>query len=301
MNATDFNKQHKFEHEGIAYLKLCYSIVLYWIGELERQSTGLKRFFEIFVPKIADEARMYQTTNMKRPKKLTVMPHQLVDAFLLRSEPADARHLRIDNRLHKDEAPDTGIELVHVDYRNVGYAIARMNPEKVTSDELLQMARSGVEQIAFAHGFCGFALCYNDLGELASLAEPEFYALARRYCGLDLPCANNTSFVVDDGLKCVNWLTFVGNDLMQQRGFVVPKSTPPDIVVHHLQHGLMLQAGASPCIGDVNRKETCKAYHVAGRLLSNLRTRKHPAFILGADGVLASDERTEEWLSRFDE
>ncbi len=301
MNAMDFKQQYKFEYEGIEYLKLCYGIVLYWVGEFERQEVGLKRFFETFEPKIAAEVKMYQTTNMKRPKKLNVKPQELVDAFLQRSEPADARHLRIDNRRHKDEAPDLGLEFVHVDYRNVGYAIARISPEKVTSEELLQMAQSGVEQIAFAHGHCGFALCYNDLGELASLAKPEFYALAMRHCGLDLPSANNTSFVIGDGLKCANWLTFVGNDLMQQHRFVAPKSALPGIVVHRQQHGLMFQAGASPFIGDVNRKENCEAYHVVGRLLSDLRTRKHPAFIMGTDGVMASDERTEEWLSRFDE
>ena len=302
MSVTDFKKKYKFEHEGIEYLKLCYAVVLYWTGGIERQSAGLLRFFEAVWQKIGLEAKMFQTTNMKRPKKLNVEAKELVDAFLQKTEPTEARHLRIDNRRHKDEAPDSGIELVHVDYRGVGYAIARLAPEKIRADELLQIARTGAEKIKFAHGHGGFALCYNDLGELASLAEPEFYALAMRHCGLDLPCANNTSFVIGDGLKGVNWLTFVGKDLLQKSGKASSFSPPASsrIVVHSLPHGLMFQAGPSPCIGDVNRKDFCESYHAVGQILVDVRTHRHPAFVLGPEGVLASEERTEEWLSRFD-
>lgn len=303
MNATDFKEKYSFEYEGVEYLKLCYAIVLYWTGKLERQSDGLSRFFEVAWQKVGPHAKVFQTTNMKRPKKLTVDAQELVDSFLTGADSLTASHLRIDNRRHKDEAPDSGIELVSVDYRGVGYAIARLLTHAVTPEELLQISTAGAELIEFAHGHCGFALCYNDLGEMASLAEREFYALGMRHRGLDLPCANNTSFVIGDGLKCVNWLTFVGNDLLQKSG-KAPAFSPPtssSTVVHSLPHGKMFQAGPSPCIGDVNRKDFCDSYHVVGRLLADIRTHKHPAFIVGPEGVLASQERTEEWLSRFDE
>ena len=152
----------------------------------------------------------------------------------------------------------------------------------------------------YLNGFAGFGLVYNDLGELSTDAEQRLFALGMRYPGLDLQSPSNSSFVVQSGLKCVNWLTFVGDRLAAGAGLKLIEGTKGDLQIRRQNHGWMIQAGAAPCIGDVNRQSSCPVYAQAGRLLAPVRALSHPAFILDEKLPMGSRERTDLWLSRFD-
>jgi hypothetical protein len=128
-----------------------------------------------------------------------------------------------------------------------------------------------------------------------------FYGIGMRHPGIDLPSADNTSFVIREGIKRVNWLTLLGGELVERTGGLNGIDGRSGVVVHRVGPGLIVQAGDEPLIGDTNRRDTCETYRRVGRALKGIRCRKHPAFIFGPEGIIASDEKTEAWLSSLDD
>jgi len=70
------------------------------------------------------------------------------------------------------------------------------------------------------------------------------------------------------------------------------------IIIHQLQHGIMIQAGPEPDIGDVNKPDTLQYYYHVGKILKSLRI---PEKWLGVYDGIGGTENTKEWLGYFDE
>ena len=121
--------------------------------------------------------------------------------------------------------------------------------------------------------------------------------LSQRYPGIDIPDLDGDLYVIKNGIKCVNWLTFLNKAYCDRLGGVegMHKSLGGDIMVHLLANGVIIQAGPRPEIGDVNRRARLPLYRKVGRVLASLRAKDHPPFIPSAD-----DDATEKWLGRFD-
>jgi hypothetical protein len=75
--------------------------------------------------------------------------------------------------------------------------------------------------------------------------------------------------VGEDGVKTVNWLTLLDADLVKQlggqRGLRGKLSTDIDLIT--TKHGVIVQAGPIPGLGDVNRKEVLPLYREVDALL----------------------------------
>jgi hypothetical protein len=153
----------------------------------------------------------------------------------------------------------------------------------------------------FGHGYAGYTLAVNTIGLKAALAEWMFYGIGMRHPGVDLPSAGNTTFVAADGIKRVNWLTLLGTGMAARAGSLNGLGRQPGITVHETTASLIVQAGDEPLIGDTNRRDTCEVYHRVGRALKSIRIRNHPAFIFTNGELIASDEKTETWLSSLDD
>jgi len=105
------------------------------------------------------------------------------------------------------------------------------------------------------------------------------------------------------GIKGVNWLTFLHPNFVQRMGGRAALGAAldlPGVEVLDLPSGLMIQAGPAPEIGDTNAQQDCPYYHQVGRVLAPIRDKKFPG-LFGPPGSTMSDaETTREWLSRFD-
>jgi hypothetical protein len=150
----------------------------------------------------------------------------------------------------------------------------------------------------FGHGYAGYTLALNTIGLKAVLPKWMFCGIGIRHPGVDLPSATNTSFVVADGIKRVNWLTLFGTGMAARPGNLNSLGGQPGITVHETAASLVVD---EPLIGDTNRRDTCEVYHRVGRALKSIRARNHPAFIFGNNESIASDEKTATWLSSLDD
>ena len=299
MNLTDFVAHHTFELDGLTYLRPALTVNLYWSTDDAGPLGGVASVLNRFWPLIQPHMSMYQTTSMKKPKKLDSQARTLVADIMAGAIEPGFGTLIIDDRKAAAAAAANGMILTVAPYRGVGYVVIKVTPD-FPADQFSNELFAGTNAMRYLNGFAGPGLVYNELGELSTDAEQQLFALGMRYPGLDLQSHSNTSFVAQSGLKCVNWLTFVGDSLADGSGLKLIEGVKGDLQIRRQKYGWIIQAGPAPCIGDVNRQNTCPVYAQAGRLLASVRALSHPAFILDEKLPMGSRERTDLWLSRFD-
>lgn len=288
------------EEDGRVALRVAMTATLYWstaeAGIGGRTGALIDRFWPLLAPRV----RAYQTTTMKRSRKLDSRAQALISEVRSGTwDGASFETIIIDDRASEDEAAANGITLTAAPYRGVGYVEVKVSPD-FSHQEFRRLLLEGTQGMPYLHGFAGFGLVYNDMGDLATTADGELFALGMRHLGLDLQSALNTSFCAPSGFKCVNWLTWLGDGLATRLSPPASVGVRGSLHVSRQEHGIVVQAGDAPCIGDINRGDDCAAYREAGRWLAPVRSPDHPAFIMDERLPLASRERTERWLSRFD-
>lgn len=157
------------------------------------------------------------------------------------------------------------------------------------------------ERLVPFHGVAGLTAVTIEQGEDW---EAEALDLATRYCALyvedmmaDLPHA-------PDGLKGVNWLTFVGDLLTERLGG--PKAFAAycqrfDVQPERYAHGFMIRAGATPQLGPVDELPP-EPYVRANAAIRPLRNGKYGSMGSGSiDGELRFNRCTSDlWIRRFD-
>lgn len=299
MNPSQFHIAYDLKEDGKRFLELALVANFYWSTADAGPMGGCEPLLNRFWPLIADQARVYQTTWMKRPKKIDSRARELIADILAGQLEDGFSALIVDDRASKDESAVNGLALSVAEYRGVGSLTLKLAPD-FDSEAFSGVLLEATNTMPYLHGSAGFGLVYEALGDLASTSKSRLFALGMRHPGLDLQSANITSLCAANGIKSVNWLTFVGDALLARAGVSLTPGPHGALLVHRQQHGWVVQAGDAPCIGDVNRRATCPAYHEAGRLLAPVRARPHPAFILDEQVPMGSPERTEAWTSRFD-
>lgn len=170
------------------------------------------------------------------------------------------------------------------------------------------LAKSMVGRLKFATGNAGFSLniALDGIGRDKEEGT-HIYMLSRRFDGLDLGIPWDSSDEAFHGLRTINWLTFVGDDIAERMNGRdgIKAALPPDIPVTDLDHGLMIQAGPRPILGDVNQLEDLSDYYRVGRALKPLAVQL-PAIlnpetsrVEGYPSNIGGPENTERWYKRF--
>lgn len=98
-------------------------------------------------------------------------------------------------------------------------------------------------------------------------------------------------------IKRINWLNLVCDRTLEHIGgrkkVVATLESDPDIAVKALEHGLLIQAGPKPQVGDLAAHDFTPVYRTVARALRGLRIRE-----LGeVDGL---GEQTNQWLNELD-
>jgi hypothetical protein len=105
-------------------------------------------------------------------------------------------------------------------------------------------------------------------------------------------------------IKGANWLTALSDDCLQPIGGRAALLAQLDENFHIFEYegGVLIQAGATPQLGDVNRQQIPGDYRHLSKILKPIRmTFPKDEYIFpdinGRDGT----EITNEWLARFDD
>jgi Protein of unknown function (DUF3396) len=167
-------------------------------------------------------------------------------------------------------------------------------------NELLSLGRLLADELPISSGHAGYCIECNSYDEEESIRAA--YPLAMRYLGADIDYRlsdDEFSF-----LKTVNWLTIVGDSLLDSRGgraVVRRRIDDSTVTVHEAKHGLIFQAGNAPALGDVNRGEVLGSYRSVYRALADLFAPVFtPPFHLTVPRQRdVNEEKTEAWYRRY--
>jgi Type VI immunity for VRR-NUC len=167
------------------------------------------------------------------------------------------------------------------------------------SDEFVAFVRDALEEFPLEVGFCGYSLFYHpatDQDEVMRRAAP----LLLRHPGLEYGNPTPYTNATDKGVVVVNWLTLLGAKLTTDLGGAknLAKTAPTGVSVLPLgPGGVLIRAGESPQIGDVNRHDVLPLYHAVGRLVSPRRAPDEALENVSIEGMRG--ETKNDWLRRF--
>jgi len=292
-----------YQEEGFVYVRPCLDIALFWSGSVFEQGNGIIKFYEQCLDVLGGSFVYFRTETMTRSRPLKKDTLGLLPFWLSGTNSRrDVYMLFLESGSAPDEPSDRAFALNATPGK--GY-VRLMLPTTFISESLspyLDLARSLVRTVLYDFGHGGFAINWNHLGNNKRRVLRVMNSLANRYPGLDMSHPFCTKYIASRGIKCVNWLTFLNADYRDRLGglHALKKTFDKNVVIYDANNnGVMIQAGPSPAIGDVNRQNNLPIYHQVGKELASIRCREHPP-IFGPGGF-ADKEVTEKWLSRFDE
>jgi len=149
--------------------------------------------------------------------------------------------------------------------------------------------------LPFRSGLSGYATQVHE-GRADPTADEACRVWLRRYLGIDSMHVIVVTEYVLNAIKGVNWLTAFDKTFADKLGGLpkVKKSLRAPITVHELEHGLVIQAGPRPLLGDTYENEEMSLYKAVDGAIRPIRL--HDDVVL--PGFQDEDE-TAEWMTRF--
>ena len=286
-------------YDNACRMKLCVDVVLYYAGGFKANAEGIVHFYREAISVIGPSVTFYNVDGREVMRK---RKRDTLDMLPFWAEPTTEE--RPFYGLHLESGP-TARDMSDRAFRfyddGVGY-IRMMLPLEFVADgghALATLASRAAARLRFSGGSGGYAVNMYD-GFDSSAPNGPVFAISRRFRGIDFGGPTWLARLHEHGIKCVNWLTFLGESHVARLGGLdrLRATLGRDITVHALPHGVMIQAGPAPSFGDVNRREHLAPYHQVGRVIEPVRF-KGDVFKRWSD--VGGGENTAEWLARFDQ
>jgi hypothetical protein len=143
-------------------------------------------------------------------------------------------------------------------------------------------------------GHAGLGFSYES-GAISNKRDDQLAAWNKRYHGIDVGSPECSAPFVSRHIRGVSWLTLLDDELVKPiGGREALEALGPDVTIHSLPKGVVIQAGAAPRLGDVNELEDMTPYVKVNRLLKPIRAED----MYPPSGMQRQEAR--EWLARFD-
>lgn len=157
------------------------------------------------------------------------------------------------------------------------------------------------------HGTLGLGLIMEE-GCARGPFMPLAFPFLRRFSGLEYPDQGLWRTMSEDAttpvIRAVNWLTTIDARRAEAIGgeHAIRSAVEPACSLHPYDGGGIIQAGATPELGDLNRGEPPVAYRAVARALKPLRFEDYGRWGIfgGLPSPLDDRQETLRWVRRFD-
>jgi hypothetical protein len=288
------------ESQGVADLRLCLDVVLYYDGGFRENADGVLHFYNRSIEAIGDKVKYFLTDGEGSFKKIKSDTLDMLPFWTTADAvPRGVYGLDLEGGPTSRAVSDVAFQMFNSPGRP-GWVRLVLPLEFISQgvEPFVALAGSAAEKLRFLSGQAGYAVNVKR-GYPSDLRTGRIAFISKRFRGIDIGRPLFFSKYLSESIKCVNWLTFIGEWAVDDLGGVgsIRARLGPEIVVHELPHGLMIQAGPRPGFGDVNAREELPHYRKVGQLLKRLRI---PESVLGPYDEIGGSENTRNWLARFD-
>lgn len=267
----------------------------------------MESFFQI-LPK--EETSWYLTETMKQFKPVTKRSFTLPKVWWQEGAPRKTlRQLKLKGGEMHDSVATCGINLSSAerdrpsfDHRS-NYIRFIIPPEYMETkyQEFVDFVTTACNTLPFTSGHGGYVIECNEY--FSRDAESMAYPIAMRHQGVDISTMSRGPWAVRaERIKNIGWLTLIGSNLLEKIGGIkhLQDTASTRLILMDTAHGVVIQAGEKPILGDVNRLEDMgaliDAYNLVGSLQAGIEDLFAPFRLEGnADEV----DATQRWLFRF--
>ena len=295
--------REKFDQYGSkeqCRLKLCLDFTLYYEGGFKANAEGILHFYRESLEHIREHVNFYATDGRRKLRRVRQETFEMLPFWASdEAAPRPIYGLMLTSGKTAEDASDRSFQM-YDDGGDPGYVRLLLPLEFINQGvaDYIALVKSLASRLKFHSGYAGYGVNIDqDYPE--SMQNGVVYTLSRRYRGVEFGRPHMFASFLREGIKSVNWLTFLGERFIDELGGrkSLESKLGEGMTMHELPHGVVIQAGAEPDFGDVNRQQTLPLYRQVGALLKDVR---FPSTILREYNGIGGTENTEEWLARFD-
>lgn len=305
-NMATGDEKFVYEEDGAVYLRLCVALTVYFEGRIEDHAPGIEHFYVTALARVGEHLRFYQTDSMKKPKPIKKSSADAMAALMHFGAKVPVFYkLFVESEDAAQAASRFSITVQANRLTRAGALRLAIPVDEVLGheDRFVALARELTRTLALASGYGGFSFNRAEESDLQGTGNVRSAALSHRWYGIDVEDLSGTVSAIPHGLKSAGWLTLVGSKLLDRLGGsdALAAVLPPEVILHPLPFGVLIQAGPRPLLGDVNRGEDLPLYRAVGRVLAPIRAPSHPRYLF-KEALSNEDEGwTQKWLARFDQ
>jgi Protein of unknown function (DUF3396) len=195
--------------------------------------------------------------------------------------------------------------LLPVDISYLEFSVSVSSLLKHGFDQWTQMILEACQRLKPLHGLAGPSIQFDRIYS-STTAHALSFPLIKRFPGIH--CARDSTFTIEiqntgnEKIFSTNWLTIVARKILSRsaEAEAAVSSLPDTCEVHEYGDGLILQAGALPQLGDINRGLVLDDYRRVAQALKPIRFEDYRVGLLDVEQPLDSLEETLKWIRRLD-
>jgi hypothetical protein len=284
-------------------LMLCLNFTVYWTGTTPRESHAISKIYETYITYFGSSVSYYRTGEMSIPRPVDSRSPQIIFDWLDRSErPDEFFSIELKSGAYPDALSGQEFAILSAPYRNDRVGAIRITVPADDSGSLATIANVVTRHLKLHSGHGGYAIHWDHLSNSAYLSRLAMGRLGPRFPGIDLADPFCSMMAIPFGIKRINWLTVLGDVAVEKMGGIdrlERRVCDDQIAIQTFDNAVLIRAGHSPGVGDVNRREHLNCYHKVGNFLAPIRSRRHPPFLASREGMI-DEALSNRWLAHFD-
>lgn len=255
-------KQHP--DSGMVYLRAGVTIALFIAKPVHEISDELKQVLEFYLEEIPKDELKWVVSSATEEEWKAVTP-QILTRLKTSLEPAGARKRKLTAFRLSDSGPDApnySFRLVGQprddDWPNAVTLVQMTLPldavEPANVEKCVDIVRHLIKVTEPTSGYCSPGLHFAELH--ADEALLEIRALAARFPGYDVQVNDMTHVHIGKRVRGARWISILGREIVKKLGgaAALRKRLSTPITVEEIGHAVMIRAGVTPELGDVNRR-----------------------------------------------
>lgn len=284
------------------------AITLYFDGPLGRFGDGVVACWEEFAGEWESGLRWYADQKLGKWRPCTAkMLRRPIDQIAKRNPVPFNAWYATSAETYQSASPVTFSAIVRdssggdLSYVRATFPAARVAGEAAAAG-FLETTKRWCERIPIRHGYAG--LTVNEASQRATrqMNSGMLPQIAERFPGVEIDDCEGTVLVARDRIKGVNWLTLLGDELVQHLGGLPALSIrlSDAVALHAARDGaVIVQAGRVPTRGDTQSGDDLSLYREVARVLRPISLESHPDLGTVEFGSFGT-EGTNRWLRRFE-